>query len=114
MVKALKEEWSQDEVKRKKVGILLPSFRYEEKKLLYRDNLCVPRKSVSKILELEHDSNNTGHFRFDRTMSRLEMFRWIHKSRNVKSTCRDAWSVIKSKIMGLRTEYLPFTATKSE
>lgn len=56
MVKAFEEEWPQDEVRRRKLEMLLPSSRHEGKKLLYRAKLGVPRKSVSVILELAHDS----------------------------------------------------------
>lgn len=62
MVKALKEEWPQGEVNRKQLEMLLPSFRLMEKKLLYREKLCVPQKSVSKILELAHDSRLSDTF----------------------------------------------------
>lgn len=85
ILKALRNGWPQDEVKKNQVQMLLPSFRHERKKLFYFDKLCIPRKAVAKILELAHDSTIGGHFRFAKTISRLAKYHWRHKSRDVNN-----------------------------
>jgi len=85
VVKALKGEWPNNEKERIKLEKLVPMFKKEGQKLLYTGRLCVPRKSVSRILDLAHDCKTSGHFKFAKTMSRLENFHWRHKSRDVKN-----------------------------
>ena len=64
---------------------MITMFRKDGKKLTYNGKLCVPRKSVSTILDLAHDCKTSGHFKFAKTMSRLDNFHWRHKSRDVKN-----------------------------
>ena len=45
---------------------------------------CIPRKPVSDVLHLAHDSKISGHFKFAKTRSRLSNFLWRHKSRDVR------------------------------
>ncbi len=46
--------------------------------------LCVPRKSVSKVLHEAHDSKIVGHLGLAKTLSRLDGFHWRHKVRDAK------------------------------
>ena len=84
IVKALREEWPDDEKQRSKLEKLLPLFKYDKKRLLYQNKVCVPRKCVSTILGIAHDSQLRGHFKFAKTLSRLSNFYWRHKARDVK------------------------------
>lgn len=84
IVRALDGTWPEDPKQKKKVEELLPMFRMEDGKLLYNGMLCVPRKSVSTILQIAHDARVGGHFKYAKTMSRLTNFHWRHKSRDVR------------------------------
>lgn len=44
VVKDLKEDWPEDEVKKKKLEMLLRSLRHAEKELMFQGKLCIPRK----------------------------------------------------------------------
>lgn len=59
-------------------------FEKDEGRLLYRGNLCVPKRSVSNILQMAHESKIAGHFEVSKTLSRLENYHWRHKGRDVK------------------------------
>ena len=67
-----------------KLEKLVPMFTMEGKKLLYRKKLCVPRKSISTVMHMAHDSKISGHFKTAKTMARLDNFHWRHKARDVK------------------------------
>ena len=84
VLKVMDGEKVDDEVMRKKVQKILPLFRREGKKLYYEGKLCVPRKSISTILQLAHDAKTSGHFGYLKTLSRLKNFHWKHKGRDVK------------------------------
>lgn len=84
IVKALNDKWPDDEKQKLKIEKLLPSFKFVGKRLLYMNKVCVPRKCVSTILDIAHDSRISGHFKFAKTMSRLSNFHWRHKTRDVK------------------------------
>lgn len=84
IVRALNGEWPETPKEKKRIEELLPMFKLEDDKLLCNGKLCVPRKSVSTILQMAHDSRVGGHFKFAKTMSRLINFHWRHKSRDVK------------------------------
>jgi hypothetical protein len=73
-----------DDVSRRQVNRLLPMFIEDEGLLRYENKLCVPRRCVSRVLQMEHDSRIGGHFGHAKTMSRLANFYWRHKSRDVK------------------------------
>ncbi len=73
-----------DHVQRKKIDILLPLFHKDGSKLLYEGKLCVPRKSISTIMQLARDARTLGHFGFLKTLSQLKNYHWKHKSRDVK------------------------------
>ena len=74
-----------DEVMKRKIDKLLPLFHLDGRKLIYEGKLCVPRKSVSRILQLSHDAKTSGHFGYLKTLSRLKNFHWKHKTRDVKN-----------------------------
>ena len=73
-----------NEVKHKKFKSLLPLFHRDGNKLFYDDKLCVPRKAISRIMQLAHDAKTAGHFGYFKTLSRLKNFYWKHKARDVK------------------------------
>eukprot|EP00737_Agarophyton_chilense_P003919 gb/GEZJ01004734.1/.p1 GENE.gb/GEZJ01004734.1/~~gb/GEZJ01004734.1/.p1 ORF type:complete len:294 (-),score=32.76 gb/GEZJ01004734.1/:75-956(-) len=85
IVRALHGEWPEEEMKRRTVEKILPMFSQDGLKLKYAGKLCVPRNSVSNVLQLAHDSKISGHFGFSKTLSRLDNYYWKHKSRDVKS-----------------------------
>ena len=83
-MKALNGEWPADEKKRLKLEKTVPIFEFKNKKLLYNRKLCVPRSSISKVLQIAHDSKISGHFKYAKTLARLDNFYWKHKARDVK------------------------------
>ena len=83
--KVLKGEKLSNEFQQRKIDRILPSFHFHENKLLYDGKICVPRKSISSILQLAHDSKTSGHFGYLKTLLRLKNFHWKHKSRDVKN-----------------------------
>lgn len=85
IVKAVRGEWPSDDTKKRQVEKILPMFRLDGKKLYYNQKLCVPRRSVSCIMQLAHDSKISGHFAFAKTLSRLANYHWRHKTRDVRN-----------------------------
>jgi len=84
IMKAINGEFPKSAKEKFRIEKLLPSFEKNGSKLLYNGKVCVPRKSISTILNIAHDSKLGGHFKFAKTMSRLSNFHWRHKSRDVK------------------------------
>jgi Integrase zinc binding domain len=85
ILQALYDVVPADDISRRQVNQLLPMFTEDEGLLRYENKLCVPRRCVSRILQMAHDSRIGGHFGHAKTMSRLANFYWRHKSRDVKS-----------------------------
>ena len=88
VVRALQGEWPEDDTQRRTVEKIIPMFKRDGSKLMYHGKLCVPRKSVSNVLQLAHDLKSSGHFGFSKTLSRLDGYHWKHKSRDVKNYVR--------------------------
>ena len=84
ILRAMKGEFPEDQKQRLKIEKILPMFTYDGKRLKYQGKICVPRKNVSGILDIAHDSKLGGHFKFAKTMSRLSNFHWRHKARDIK------------------------------
>ena len=83
-MKAIEDEWLQDEIQSRKLEKILPMFKKDCGRIYCNGNLCILRKSMSEVLQLAHDFNISGHFKFAKTLSRLSNFRWRHKSRDVR------------------------------
>ena len=66
---------------------ILPLFRKEKGLLLYRNKVCVPRRSVRDILHFANDAKVSGHFAYAKTLSRLNGYHWKTRYRDVKSYC---------------------------
>lgn len=81
VLKAMNFEWPDDETNRKQMDQILPMFKKDGSKLMYHGMLCVPRKYVSTILQIAHDSKVSGHFAFSKTSSRLGNYHLKQKSR---------------------------------
>ena len=84
IVKALNDECPDHPKKKLRIERILPMFEYRDKKLKYNGKVCVPRKCVSTILGIAHDSRLSGHFKLTKTLSRLSNFHWRHKTRDVR------------------------------
>jgi len=84
ILRALSDEWPDDPKQKLKLEKMLPMFEYKDKRLTYNGKICVPRKCVSTILGIAHDSQLGGHFKLTKTLSRLTNFHWRHKTRDVK------------------------------
>jgi len=84
IVKALEGAESSNGKQNEFIKRVLPMFERDGARLLYQGKLCVPRRAVSSILHMAHDSKIAGHFGFSKTMSRLENYHWRHKGRDVK------------------------------
>ena len=83
LIRAKQGENIEDGLLRKRLIRLLPLYYLDGKRLLYNGKVCVPRKAVSSVLQLAHDSKVAGHFGFSKTLSRLKNFHWKHKHNDV-------------------------------
>ena len=85
IVKALNDEWPDDQKQKLKLEKMLPMFEYKDKKVeVHYGKICVSRKFVSTFLGIAHDSKLGGHFKLTKMLSRLKNFHWRHKTRDVK------------------------------
>ena len=84
VIKAMKNEWPQDQIQSRKFEKILPMFRKDGERLYYHGKLCIPRKSVPDVLQLAHDSEISGHFKFAKTLPKLSNFHWRHNSRDFR------------------------------
>ena len=84
VVRAMEGDFPEDEIQKRKLEKIIPLFCRERARLFYNGKLCVPRRSVSSILQMAHDSRISGHFKFLKTLARLEKFHWRHKARDVR------------------------------
>ncbi len=69
--------------------------------------LCVPRKSVSKVLHEAHDLRIGGHFGLATTLSRLDGFHWRHKVRDTKRYVQGCVSCMQNKDSRQKTFGIP-------
>ena len=67
LLKVMKRERIKDIVQQKKFEKLAQYFHLDEKRILYEGKLCVPRKSVSDVLQIAHDSKVAGNFGYLKT-----------------------------------------------
>ena len=102
IIRALRNEWPDNPKNRLKLEKLVPLFKLENKKLFYMNKVCVPRKCVSTLLQIAHDSQLGGHFKFAKTLSRLSNFHWRHKARDVKQYVDELYEV--SAVQGYQPE----------
>lgn len=85
--RSFNNKWPDDPKEKKRIELLKPSFELIDGKLYYEGRVCVPRKAVSEIIKLAHDSRLAGHFGFTKTLGRLSNYHWKHKTRDVRSFC---------------------------
>lgn len=78
---------AEGEKKRKRIKILKTQFSPDGKRLKYRGNFCVPRRSIPRLLQLAHDSRLAGNFAFAKAFNRLQELHCKHKSRGVRAYC---------------------------
>lgn len=97
IIEALNGKFPKDPVQAKKLKILLPSFLYSNDNLYFEENICVPRQNIREILRRAHDSPLGGHFRFAKTLSRLEKFHWLKEFSDVKQYCDGCLTCQQSK-----------------
>ena len=88
IVKAMNRDWPKENEKKLTLKKILPLLERENKKLYYHGLLYVPRKSVSNLLQMAHDSKISGHFALGKTLSRLKRYHWRHKVRDVRNYIR--------------------------
>lgn len=74
IIRGLSGIFPDDKIQRKRVGHLLPSFRLDNRKLIYDGMICVPRVLVREILHLAHYSRVSGHFSFSKKLARVKRF----------------------------------------
>lgn len=79
------DKWPDDSKQKLKLEKLLPSFKFADRELLNLNETRLPRKCVSTLLVIAHDSKLGGHFKTAKTLSRLSNFHWRHKARDVKN-----------------------------
>ena len=103
LLKVMKGERLKDIVQQKKFEKMAQYFHLDGKKLLYEGKLCVPRKSVSDVLQMAHDCKVAGHFGYFKTLSRLNKFYWKHKSRDVKRYVQGCLTCQQKKIIKERS-----------
>lgn len=84
----LKGENLGDGIISRRVANMLPHFKLFGDTLLYDGLICVPQQKIKEILHLAHDNLNSGHFGYAKTLARLQMYHWRHKSQDVYEYCR--------------------------
>ena len=86
VVRAMRDVWPENVVARKQIERMLQYFEKEKDGcLMYQGRVCLPRKSISGILQIAHDSKLGGHFGLAKTISRLSGFHWRHMLRDVRN-----------------------------
>lgn len=85
--KALNGTFPDDKIQRGRINRLLPSFKLDQGKLIYDNKICIPRCQVKEILSMAHDSRSSGHFAYNKTLSRLSRVHWRNKTRDVQAYC---------------------------
>lgn len=83
----LEGEWPEEPKEKKIMELLVPKLKINCGSLEYNGKHFVPRKSVTKMLEIAHDSGLAGHHAFAKTLSRLNRFHWKHKTRDIREYC---------------------------
>ena len=83
-MKTINGEQIPDQVLSRKIDELLPLFHKDGSKLLYEGKLCIPRKSISTVMQLAYDVKTSGHFGYLKTILRLKNYQWKHKSWDLK------------------------------
>ena len=76
VVDGLENKWSTNFIEKLKLEKIVSMFRNDCKRLLYNGKVFVPRRSVSTILVIAHDSKVGGHLKFGKTLSLLSNFHW--------------------------------------
>lgn len=56
----------EDYVQKQMLERILPMFEQDSYRLYHNGKFCVPRNSVSNVLQLAHDSNISGNFGFSK------------------------------------------------
>ena len=87
VVRALKGTFPRDKISKDRLSRILHLFRWQNRGLVYKGKLCVPRRCVRDILYEAHDSKIAGHFAFGKTLARLAHFHWKSKTRDVLGYC---------------------------
>lgn len=84
LLQVLNGERLSDPVNQKKFKSLASHFHRDGKRILYDRKLCVPKKTISDLLKMAHDSKISDYFGIFKTTSRLKKFYWKNKAQDVK------------------------------
>lgn len=84
---ALEGHFPDDKIQRERVTRLAQSFSISNERLMYAENVCIPRRLVKEILHLAHDSKVSVHFAFQKTLHRVSQFHWKNKTSDVRDYC---------------------------
>lgn len=79
VLKGMKGLEISDKMLERKIEKPLLFFSLHNNKLLYGLKLYFPRKSISSVVQLAHDSKTAGHFGSLKTLSMLRNYHWKHK-----------------------------------
>lgn len=82
--KALSGEWPTTAKIKVKVKNTVPIFTFYSKNLLNKSKLYVPRKLISAVMHMAHDSKITGHLKFAKTMVMFDQSHWKQKTLYIK------------------------------
>lgn len=85
--KALKGTFPVNKLQKKRITRLIHNFKISDEKLIYDNQVCVPRRLVKEILRLAHDISSSGHFGYLKTLARLSSFHWKNKTQDVQAYC---------------------------
>ena len=85
IVKAMNGAWPEGIEKKLTPEKINPLFERDNKKLNYHGLLCAPRKSLSILQQMAHDSKISGHFALGKTLSRLKRYHGRHKVRDIRN-----------------------------
>ena len=85
VLEALKGIWPTDDRRKYALKKVIDYFKTKENPLYYENKLCLPRRSVSEVLQLAHDLKPSGHHGTAKTLARLDQYHWKNKSKDVKA-----------------------------
>ena len=63
VLKTVEYKWPDDQIQGRKLEKILPMFKKDGERLSYNGKLCIPRKSVSDVLQSAHDCNTSDTLR---------------------------------------------------
>ena len=87
IVRALNGTFPDNKVSKDRLLRIVHLFKWQDRWLVYKNKICVPRRCVRELLYEVHDSTIAGHFAFGKTLARLQDYHWKSKTRDILRYC---------------------------